>query len=158
MWEVEGHLLDTRSDDVTLRVTQRVLPAGEALHEMWVRLTIDDNMTVVAVEASMDATPNHVCGGAVSPMQTLVGLRIKAGWTNEVRVRLGGPRGCTHLMELMGPVATTALQAMSELRIARDTAPPATGKPPAKIDSCFAYAANRDVVKKFWPEFYSGGV
>ena len=26
----------------------------------------------------------------------------------------------------------------------------------AKIDTCYAYASNRDVVKRRWPEFYDG--
>ena len=42
--------------------------------------------------------------------QRLVGLRIKSGWTQKVKELLGGVEGCTHLVELLGPVATTAFQ------------------------------------------------
>jgi hypothetical protein len=27
---------------------------------------------------------------------------------------------------------------------------------PAKIDSCYAYSSQREVVARFWPEFYEG--
>ena len=30
----------------------------------------------------------------------------------EVKSRLSGPKGCTHLTELLGPIATTAIQTL----------------------------------------------
>lgn len=157
LWEVEGHLVDTRDTDIDLRAEPRVVRAGEPLHEMAVRLTVDDDLTVVAIEAAMDAVPTSVCGGATAPMQKLVGLRIAPGWTNAVKERLGGPLGCTHLMELMGPIATTVYQTVSASRLARMLGPAEPGRRPAKIDSCWAYAAGRDVVKRLWPEHHRPG-
>ncbi len=156
LWDIEGHMVDTRSVDLDLRAEPRIVAAGEPIHEMWVRITIDDELTVRAIEAAMDATPTRICPGAVEPMQTLVGLRIAPGWTNAVKQRLGGSRGCTHLMELMGPIATTAYQTVSGSRLDRMLRPAESGQRPAKIDSCWAYAAQREVVKRFWPEFHTG--
>ena len=155
LWDIEGHLIDTRTHDLDLRAESRIVPAGEPIHAMWVRLTVDDTLTVRAIEAATDATPTRICPGAVEPMQSLVGLRIAPGWTNAVKQRLGGALGCTHLMELMWPIATTAYQTVSGSRMDRMLAPVAPGgQRPAKIDSCWAYAAERDVVKQFWPEFH----
>ena len=156
MWDIEGHLIDTRDADLALRVEGRVVHAGEPVHEMSVRLTVDDTMTVRAVEACVDAVPTTICPGAVARMQVLVGMRIAPGWTNAVKLRLGGPQGCTHLMELMWPVATTAYQTLASLRADTLLAPAQEGRKPGKIDSCWAYAADRAIVKRFWPEYYTG--
>lgn len=157
LWEIEGHMKDTRSADVDLRHDARTVRAGEALHDMSVRIVIDDAMTILAVEAAQDAAPTRICGGAVAPMQRLVGLRIAAGFTNAVKQRLGGAQGCTHLMELMWPIATTAYQTLSGARIDKLLAPAEPGRRPEKLDSCWAYGAERELVRKLWPEHYTGG-
>ena len=155
LWDIEGHLVDTRDTDTTLRYERREVPAGVPIHAMSVRLTIDDEMNVRAVEACADAVPTAICPGAVAQMQLLVGMRIAPGWTNAVKQRLGGPRGCTHLMELMWPVATAAYQTLAGHRAEETFAPARPGRRPAKIDSCWAYAAERDIVKRFWPEHHA---
>lgn len=154
LWDIEGHMTDTRSTDLTLRAEARLIKAGEPIHGMWVRLTVDDDLLVIAIEAAMDAVPTRICGGAVDPMQSLVGLRIAPGWTNAVKQRLGGPGGCTHLMELMWPIATTAYQTVSSTRLDRILAPAEPGKRPGKIDSCWAYSAEREIVQRLWPEYH----
>jgi hypothetical protein len=156
LWDIEGHMTDTRDQDLALRAEPRVVAAGEPIHDMWVRVTVDDALVVRAIEAATAATPTTICGGATAPMQKLVGLRIAAGWTNAVKERLGGPQGCTHLMELMWPIATTAWQTVSASRIDAMLAPATPGIRPAKIDSCWAYAAERDIVARFWPEHHTG--
>ncbi|MFO0291770.1 MAG: DUF2889 domain-containing protein [Rhodospirillales bacterium] len=154
LWDIEGHLIDTRDADFVLRFDDRTVRAGEPIHAMSVRLTIDPDMTVRAIEACADAVPTEICPGAVAQMQCLVGLRIAPGWTNAVKQRLGGPRGCTHLMELMWPVATTAYQTLAGHNAERTFAPAQPGRKPAKLDSCWAYAADREVVRRFWPEHH----
>lgn len=156
LWDIEGHLVDTRTHDIDLRAEPRIVRAGEPIHEMWVRITVDDDLTVHAIEAATEATPTGICPGAIAPMQSLVGLRIAPGWTNAVKQRLGGAKGCTHLMELMWPLATTAHQTVSGSRMDRILAPAEPGQRPAKIDSCWAYAAEREIVQRFWPAFHTG--
>lgn len=156
LWDIEGHLIDTRDADLALRVEGRTVRAGEPIHAMSVRLTVDDGMTVRAVEACVDAVPTAICPGAVAQMQVLVGMKIAPGWTNAVKEKLGGPHGCTHLMELMWPVATTAYQTLAMLRADKLLAPAQPGRKPGKIDSCWAYAADRGIVKRFWPDYYTG--
>ncbi len=83
------------------------------------------------------------------------GLRIAAGWSAAVRERLAGRDGCTHLTELLGPLATVAFQTLSQVRSAKPTPVDANGRP-RKIDSCYAYASDRGVVLSRWPEHYDG--
>jgi len=81
-----------------------------------------------------------------------------------VRDRLGGVQGCTHLVDLLGPLATTAYQTVfpyrareDEERVARgETAPRSLGRRPKLVDSCHAFASDGEVVKRYWPAFYTG--
>ena len=56
-------------------------------------------------------------------------------------------------MELLIPMATTAFQSLSELGLSRIERLDRTGRP-VKIDSCFAYGAERELVRRRWPEYY----
>ena len=87
---------------------------------MWIRLTVDTDLVVHDVEACTDHGPYSICGSIVASFQALKGLAIKAGWTLKTRELLGGTRGCTHLVELLGPIATTAFQTVYPARIKRE--------------------------------------
>ncbi|MDP1717734.1 MAG: DUF2889 domain-containing protein, partial [Burkholderiales bacterium] len=69
--------------------------------------------------------------------------------------RVGGIKGCTHLVEMLGPLGTVAFQATGRAREARNA-----GKPPAKkpyqIGSCHVYADNSEAVLERWPQHYTG--
>ena len=153
LYEVEGRMVDTKSRDfVPPTVGSRTVRANEPIHDMGVRLVYDENMTVLAVETFTDASPFVICPEGGQALQSVVGLRMVSGWSAEVKKRLAGPAACTHLMELLMPLATVAFQTIAELRLSRPQLD-ANGKP-AKIDSCYAYAATREVVLRNWPAFH----
>ena len=147
-------MVDTKTNEIKL-LDGRPLPSGEPLHDMSVRMVVDDALTVVDIVASTDASPFGICREATDTLGTMKGLRIAHGWSQAVRERLSGRRGCTHLTELLGPLATVAFQTLSQLRHAKPAAVDANGKP-LKIDSCYAYASDREVVKRLWPLHYRG--
>ena len=155
LWDIEGHLVDITPQEV--HTDDRVVPAGKPLHELWIRLTVDLDLTVHAVEAVTDWGPYDGCGSITPAFEQLQGLSIRSGWTLKVRELLGGVRGCTHLVELLGPVATTAFQTVYS---AREHARPAgsDGKRPGLIDSCHMYAVNGPIVKRRWPTFHIAAV
>ena len=154
MYEVEGRVVDTKPRDFSPgNGTGRVVPAGEPIHDMGVRLVFDADMVIHAVETFMDATPFPVCLGGRQALQSLKGVRIGGGWSREVRSRLGGAASCTHIMEILIPLATTAFQTMSTERRGRPEPLDAQGRP-RKIDSCYAYAAHTDVIQRRWPQFH----
>jgi predicted PolB exonuclease-like 3'-5' exonuclease len=68
------------------------------------------------VEAATEASPYDVCPAVIPNFQRLVGLRIYPGFHKQVRDLLGGTQGCTHLVDLLGPVATTAYQTVFPYR------------------------------------------
>ena len=154
LWDIEGHLVDTKSYDLK-DLDRGPTPAGQPLHEMWLRLTVDDDLNVVDVEAQTVWGPYTMCGDITPNFQALKGLAIKAGWTQKTRELLGGTKGCTHLLELLGPIATTAFQTVYSLREKRSREQ-GVRKRPALIDSCHAWASDSPVIARRYPEFYTG--
>jgi len=156
LYEIDGRVTDTKSEQVTLDERGPV-PPGEPIHDMWVRLVVDEDLVVKDLLAVTDSSPYDVCREAVAPMARIIGERIKPGWSNMVKSRLGGAQGCTHLMELLLPLATAAYQTIQPVRLRRPDPLDASGRP-QKIDSCYAFAANREVVARRWPQFHIQGV
>lgn len=162
LWDIEGHLVDTKTYGFPNEYRGFIEP-GQPIHDMWLRLTIDRDMTVVAVDAVTDSGPFPICPDIVPNFQRLVGLGIGGGWRRAVRERLGGAEGCTHLVELLGPMATTAYQTIFGERSrerreaeARGEAPPpdAPGRKPALLNTCHAFAEDSPVVARLWPAWY----
>ena len=137
--DIEARIIDTKSQPFHQESRGRYLPAGEHLHDMTIRLTLDDAFTVRAAIAASDATPHTICPAAAASMARLAGLTIGGGWNRAVRERLGGAQGCTHLTELLAQMATVAFQAVFAEHKMRPPKLDATGRP-VKIDSCYAYA------------------
>jgi len=156
-WDIEGHITDVKAYAFTNRWRGEI-PPGTPLHEMWVRVTIDYGMTILAIEAVTDNAPFAVCPAITANFQRLKGLRIGPGFNAKVRELLGGTEGCTHIVELMGPIATTAFQTMFSER--RRTEPPkqpgAPRRRPPVIDTCHAYASDGELVRTEYPDFHTG--
>jgi len=70
--------------------------------------------------------------------------------------QIGGVKGCTHLVELLGPLATTAFQATNRARENRRAANPQSSKRPFQINTCHIYNEDGAWVKERWPEWYTG--
>jgi hypothetical protein len=97
------------------------LPAGAPVHDMWIRITVDLDMKIQDATAVTDASPYRICGNITPNFSVLKGVTIQRGWTKDLRTKIGGAAGCTHLWELLGRVATVALQSTVT---ARDTKKP----------------------------------
>jgi hypothetical protein len=151
LFDVEAHLVDRRPFPFA-RVQDPVpIPAGSPLHDLWIRLTIDCDFAIREVEVASDITPFSLCKEAEATLGVLVGERIAAGWTMRVKALLRGKASCTHLAEMLIPLATTALQGVRGLRrrgLMR--VDPATTLP--SFDRCYAYARDRAVVRMYWPD------
>lgn len=157
LYEVLGRLVDTKPHDfVPQSHGGRAVPAQEPIHAMGVALVFDDHMVVHQVRSFTDAAPYPICAEGGAALQSLVGLRMTSGWNQEVRKRLGGWRSCAHLRELLGPMATTAFQSLSLLRMGRPDRLDAQGRP-TKIDSCYAYGAQMEIVRVRWPAHHTPG-
>ena len=112
LFDIEGHLHDTK--DIDFKVASGMRAAGEPVHSMWLRITIDATLTIVDAEASSEAMPYiGYCDQITPDYRKLIGLAIRPGFSDRVRKRLGGTHGCTHITELVGALATTAFQTMA---------------------------------------------
>ncbi len=153
LFEIEGRVTDTKTYPFSPYEGGRLVAPGEALHDMWVRLVIDDTMLVHEVLAVTDSHPYPQCPEAAAALAGLKGLRIASGWAKAVNERLGGVKGCTHLREILMPLASAAYQTLTSTRMSREQAVDASGRP-LKIDSCYAYATHREQVQIRWPKFH----
>jgi hypothetical protein len=153
LYDVEARLVDTKTEALTLD-SGGIVPPGAPMHDMSVRLVVDADLQVIDVVACTDASPYGICREATGALQSVKGLRIGPGWSKAIGERLAGRKGCTHLTELLKPLATVAFQTLSKVRASRPPAVDPNGKP-RKIDSCYAYASDRELVRQRWPMHYT---
>ncbi|NVJ68158.1 MAG: DUF2889 domain-containing protein [Gammaproteobacteria bacterium] len=151
LWDIEANLTDDKA--YPFPTLQRgILPVGELVHDIWLRLTLNNELVIQAAEASLITTPFKRCPTIEENVERLVGLKIKSGWTQEAKARIGGAAGCSHIVELLRPMATTAIQAIYPyLTFGQD------GKFPVNdslVDSCYGFAADGDVIQVLAPDKY----
>jgi len=164
LWDVEAELIDTKAKD--FRLATGVRTAGEPIHHMRLTITIDTSLTVVAAEAESVRVPYPGHCDAIAPdYRQLVGLNLMRNFRHDVRERLGGIHGCTHITELTNVLPTAAVQAFAgEVFRTRDASPgdPAPGAPvpaehkPFQLDRCHALRTDGAAVAEFYPRWYRG--
>jgi len=156
LWDIEAELTDTKTYAYRNR-DRGIVAAGEPVHQMQLRLTIDLDMNIIEAHAGMDYSPFNMCQGARAVMKRLEGMQIKAGWLREVSARIGRRESCTHLYELLRPVSTTAYQTLHRALEERASRRPRSQRGrPKIIDQCYSLASDSPVVKLEWPDFYTG--
>lgn len=149
LWDIEAHLVDSKPFPIANQDRGGAIAAGEPIHEMWVRLTIDMDFLIHDAEAATDWAPYHVCPEIAPRFKRLRGLRIEPGWNARVRGLFKGVDGCTHLTELLGPLATTAFQTLWPARNRRDAERGADSSRRAIVGTCHALAADGPVVSRW---------
>ena len=152
LFDIEGHLVDVKTYPID-DLDRGPINPGEPVHEMWLRLTVDLDLKIVVAEAKTVWGPYSMCGDITPNFKRLEGLSIRSGFSSRVRESLGGTQGCTHLVELLGPIATTAFQTIYPDRARRDRAA-GIRKRPALIDSCHAWGAGSEMVARRYPEYH----
>ena len=149
LYDVEGHLVDTK--DVDFKLAAGIRAKGEPIHEMWLRITVDRNLVIVDAQASTDAMPYvGECDRITPDYAKLVGLAIRPGYTQKVKELFAGVRGCTHITELAGALATAAFQTLAGQRVQNPD------KQPFQLDKCHALASTAPSVAKYYPRWYRG--
>lgn len=156
LWDIEGHLVDTKTHKHSRRHGGREREAGQPVHNMWLRLTVDLDLLIHEAEAVTEEGPYPTCGAITPNFKMLKGATIGPGWRKKTLVLLGGIKGCTHLVELLGPLGTTAFQATGRAREKHTAAKLAAGKRPYQINSCHIYKDDSPAVQERWPQFYTG--
>ena len=156
LWDIEGELADTKTYGFRRSDGTQVQP-GTPIHQMRIRLTIDESMTIRAIVTSTDHAPFPECQQGVDPMQQMVGVQLGPGWRQAIEKALGGVRGCTHLRELLFNMATAAYQTIfpwreSQRRLA-GVQPSQSAEPPYHLGRCIAWDFNGAVTARYYPQF-----
>ncbi|MDT4842782.1 hypothetical protein FQZ97_766960 [compost metagenome] len=146
LFDIEARLLDTKAERFELPF--RTFGAGEPLHQMRLRLTVDRTLVIRECEAVTEAAPTPWCHEINSAYAALVGLRIGPGFKKRALAVIGGVRGCTHLTELLGPLATTAFQAVGSVLMADAQKPGDISPRQWVVDGCHAYRADGEVARR----------
>lgn len=156
LWDIEARITDTkpfpRND-----WRRGALPAGTPLHDMYIRLTLNDAMVVVDAEAKTMAAPYTPCFDVAPAFKNLIGEKIGPGWRDRVRRRIRRTEGCTHMVELLDPMASSAYQAMSGGKNPESNdwvkGHRASGEIPFFVNGCHAWRSDGPVLKEIFPEF-----
>jgi len=160
LWDIEGSIVDTKP--YRFENTDREgghIEADEPLHGMWVRLTMNDQLRIKDAEAVTDFSPYDYCHSIPADYKKLIGLSLGIGWNKQVRTLFRGTAGCTHITELLGPMATTAFQTIFSGRnegkkSAEDENKKSGSAWPPLLNTCHSYAADSPVVLRHWPKHY----
>ena len=164
LFDIEGRMTDTKSYAFPNDWRQTV-EAGEPVHDMRIRLTLDEQFVIRDVECVTAAGPYEICPAITPAFAALKGERIGRGWSRLLREKFGGRHGCVHHVEMLRAMATVAFQTLYGYQSRRDReaggnseGPPDREATPQRrpgfIDSCHALASDGEVVRTQYPQFY----
>jgi hypothetical protein len=106
---VEGILKDDRLKDI-YRPTGETIPPG-TVHHMIIRMKVTrPRLTIEDIDVSMPTVPHDGCPETRNSLEPVIGMRISAGFTNNVKDLVGGAKGCAHLVSLLVSMASAAVQ------------------------------------------------
>jgi hypothetical protein len=144
--EIEGLLVDTKPTPIRL-ATGRGIDPGADIHRMRIRLTVNRDRWIVAAAAFSEEHPYRECEEAEAAYQKLVGLRIEPGFTRKVKQMFRGEAGCTHISEMVPPMATTLFQVLwSDGEFSDSDA--VTSSP---VGACHGLRLDGQVVRTYFP-------
>jgi len=149
LWDLDARIVDTKDQDYPLSSGLR--KAGEPVHDMWVRITIDDKMNILEASTCTDAAPYMGACDTVPPdYSRIVGLNLFHGFLKAVKEMFGGTRGCAHVSELLMFLPTAALQTFASVVPDNDD----SGHKPYHVDRCHALDSHSETVRRFYPRWY----
>jgi Protein of unknown function (DUF2889) len=173
LWDVEATLVDTKAKD--FRLATGVRTAGDPVHEMSLRVTVDTKLNVIdaAARTSRMPYPGH-CDRIAPDYRKLIGLNLSRNFFLRARELLGGTSGCTHLTELAAVLPTATIQAFagevyqpsdrssepsgeSSGKSSDNAAPDSVAQQrPFQLDRCHALRTDGPAVASFYPRWYTG--
>jgi hypothetical protein len=156
LWDLDARITDIKVKDTLLASGLR--SGGHALHDLSLRITVDLQLTIVDAEAVSDAVPYPGFCNTIGPdYKKLIGLNLMRGFRHELKARLAGVHGCTHLTELAQILPTAAVQAFAnDVWSTHDSANASAEQPhdkPFQLDKCHALRTDGGAVAQFYPRW-----
>lgn len=155
LFDIDARLSDAKGYDVD-HPARGYMPVGTFWHDMLLRLTVDEKYNVRDIHVSTEAAPYADCFTVAPAYQALIGANLARGFRKAVNKAVGAAKGCTHLRELLMPLATTAFQTIMGRAVGFP--PPEAQHPndPAPIffGTCKAWAPDSLQMKQYFPVFF----
>jgi hypothetical protein len=153
LMDLEAELVDFKGYDFH-RIDGMVNKAGDHVHDMTLRITIDAEYTIVDAQASYAAAPYDAACMAITPAyRDMVGMNLLKNFRRQVKERFGRTAGCTHMTELSQVLPTAAVQANAGARRANQAN---VDERPFQLDGCHALSTGGPIVLKYYPRWYTG--
>lgn len=155
LWEAEATLVDTKTREAHMAEGMR--PAGQPIHDMLLRVVVNRQLDILEASSATRAMPYPgICSEHGDAYQRLVGLNLLRDFRRQLRERLGGVQGCTHISELALVLPTAVVQGFAgEVIDTRGTEEGATQ--PFQIDRCHALRSSGEAVRVHYPRWYRPG-
>ena len=156
LYDIEASIVDHKHFDYDGRKRGHIA-AGTPIHDMQVRLTVDSDRILRAIEVVTQVAPYGDCFTVAPKFQELVGKSVAKGWRRTVNDVLGGACGCTHLRELLTSTATVVFQTMEggQRGAQREAAAVDSDAPkPFFINACRAWSEQGELVEELFPKYY----
>ncbi len=154
MWDIDARLTDTKTYAIPL--THGELPANQPIHDLCLRITVDSKSNIVDAVAVSDAVPfPGYCDQVDTIYKKMIGLNLLSGFRQEIRERLSGVEGCTHLNELAMILPTAAIQsfAFGDFEKRKDPGGHSENEKPFELDNCHALRSDSPAVALYYPRW-----
>ena len=152
LWDIDAHFTDVKTHDLLL--TSFVIPAKRPVHNLWLRLTINAQGTVVDAYVAFDDVPfEGYCERIHSRYRQLIGLNVLHHFRHELHERFKGILGCTHMNELAEAIPSVAMQVFvfGEEEARAKAAFQKAEDRPFHLDQCHCMDTAGPAVKRFYP-------
>ena len=157
LFEIEAELIDSKNYDFQNH-DRGIIKKDEPIHQMKIKLVLDENLFVVDAEAKTENSPYSICKNANSNFRKIIGLQIKSGWKRETAKLISGINGCTHITELLSSVATAAFQTIYPYKSKQKNENKyninQNQERPLLLGTCHAFNPKSEVVKRLWPKWH----
>ena len=104
LFDIEGRMTD-RKPYAFPNEWRGIVPVDDPLHDMRIRLTLDEHFLIHDVEVVTTASPYEICGAITPSFAALKGHHISKGWTRLLSEKFGGHHGCVHHVEMLRAMA-----------------------------------------------------
>jgi len=152
LWDIEVFLIDSKTYSFE-NMHRGYISSGEPLHDMAVRLTLNDERKIIDIEAVINASPYNICPQAVENCQKLKGEYLIAGFNRKVIKTMGGEKGCRHITDLLAYAGTIAYQTLWKEKTGGEaktiTEEEAKSIEKKFANSCFAFKKDGEVYNQY---------
>jgi len=153
LWEVDARLRDIKPFDLQLKTGLRA--AHTPIHDLTLRLVVDTSFNIIEAGSHSEWVPypGH-CSEHGDVYRQLIGLNLVRGFRHDVKKKLSGVLGCTHLTELAQLLPTAVVQAFAGTVFKSADGTQLDSNRPFQLDRCHALRSDGEVARIHYPRWY----